>query len=371
MRLDPGAELCESSGHHCTRVFGDTAHMSTGQDNHTHLVDTWMEQLEAQLVAPAASDLGLQLGQGVSFESSEHEASQVAALSSEMVQAMAHPLRAGGKRMRPRLCLLLAQAIGGASTRENALRAAKALELVHTYSLVHDDLPCMDNDDWRRGQPTTHKLYGEAKALLVGDALLTEAFVTLARLQTVHQPHIASLGVQILALASGHRGMIAGQWLDISGSEAAQGQGSSLARLQWTHILKTGHLMGAALELGALCGMNERELSTQSSSQLRDLARTAGIELGLAFQLVDDVLDATASQAELGKTPGKDAAQGKSTAVGIMGLEPAKIEAARVTESATVKIQTLLDRLPAPDEVAEEARPLLFALIQALMTRRS
>ena len=359
----------------------------TDADQQGHLIEEWMDQFEGALVdleGPGLvddTDIWTRLGPPAAADTA-----LLAALDGEMAAALRHPLRAGGKRIRPRLCLLLAQAIGGAATRENALKAARAIELVHTYSLVHDDLPCMDDDDLRRGQPTTHKVYGEAKALLVGDALLTEAFLTVAHLQTVHQPHIASLSVQSMALAAGHRGMIAGQWLDMAAQDTGLPQATSpkvqsksstnegplgLGVLEATHVLKTGYLFGCAAELGTLCGLNERELSTQSSTQLRDLARTAGHDLGLAFQIVDDILDATATQAELGKTPGKDAAQHKATAVTLLGRQKAEVEAARLTESATVKLHSLLDRLPAPDDAAAEARPLIFELVRTLVGRRT
>lgn len=295
----------------------------------------------------------------------------------EMLAALRHPLEAGGKRVRPKICLLMAQAIGSQPALDNALKAAKAIELVHTYSLVHDDLPCMDNDDTRRGRPTVHKVYGDAKALLVGDALLTESFLWLARLQTLHQPHIASLSVSILSGAAGYRGMIGGQWLDVSldgrqidvASTNRQPKNIHYESLKAIHLLKTGCLIAAATELGTLCGLNEREMSTQSSAQLRELAKTMGKDLGVAFQLTDDTLDTTSSSQELGKTAGKDVAQKKQTAVSILGLEQAKIEAARYTEEAKQKMILLFERISAKDESAENARTQLLALVSALARR--
>lgn len=286
----------------------------------------------------------------------------------EMLAAMRYPLEAGGKRVRPALCLLLAQAIGSTAARENALKAAKALELVHTYSLVHDDLPCMDNDDMRRGKPTSHKVYGEAKALLVGDGLLTEAFCIIAGLQTLNQPHLASTSVQILARAAGYQGMIAGQWLDLSMQGGAKIDYETLATM---HLLKTGCLLGASFELGTLCGLNEREVSTQSAAQLRELARLAGLEIGLAFQIVDDLLDASQSAKDLGKTPGKDALVGKQTALSLLGKEKAEIEAARLTEDARLKLQQLFERVPTTDEAAESARTAIFNYVTKLIHRSS
>jgi geranylgeranyl pyrophosphate synthase len=344
-----------------------------------------MEAFESQLCAFEGGPLNERLpwdllgGDSAARPSAETPADMVgrnhgtlAAIDEDLRAALTYPLAAGGKRIRPRLCLMVAQAIGGSAAKENALKAARALELVHTYSLVHDDLPCMDDDDLRRGRPTTHKVYGEAKALLVGDALLTEAFLSVARIQTLHQPHIASMGVQILALAAGHRGMIAGQWLDVTMEQAPHSPPSikpDKAILEAIHTLKTGCLIGASIELGALCGLNEREMSHQSTAQLRELARTAGLELGLAFQIMDDILDTTATSATLGKTAGKDAQQSKTTAVALLGLAQARVEATRITASARSKLQQLLERLPAPDDGAEAIREHLFDLVDALATR--
>ncbi len=292
--------------------------------------------------------------------------SELSTFSKEMLAALRYPLESGGKRVRPVFCMLLAQAIGSTAARENAMKAAKALELVHTYSLVHDDLPCMDDDDLRRGKPTTHKVYGEAKALLVGDGLLTEAFYVIAGLQTLNQPHLASTSVQILARAAGYQGMIAGQWLDLSMQGGSTIDYETLATM---HLLKTGCLLGASFELGTLCGLNERELSTQSAAQLRELARLAGLEIGLAFQIVDDLLDASQSAQALGKTPGKDAVDGKQTALSFLGKGKAEIEAARVTESARLKLQQLFERLPAMDDASEAARASVFEFLTKLIHR--
>jgi geranylgeranyl pyrophosphate synthase len=335
-------------------------------------VEQWIAQLELDLVATMNPGLALRQPIGLGLESAAPAQSAILhEADTKMTEALRYPLAAGGKRIRPRFCLLLALALGGHPVRENALKAAKAIELVHTYSLVHDDLPCMDDDDLRRGQPTTHKVFGEAKALLVGDALLTEAFLTVALLQTNTQPHIASLSVQILALASGHRGMVAGQWLDVSAAVGEASGESPLAALESTHTLKTGCLLGAAAELGTLCGLNEREISTQSASQLRDLARGAGLELGLAFQIVDDLLDASATSAELGKTAGKDVLQGKATAVTLLGPQAAEREAARLTETAMGKLNQLFDRVTPPDDMANEARGQLMEFVRSLVSRRS
>jgi geranylgeranyl pyrophosphate synthase len=293
---------------------------------------------------------------------------ELSAFSKEMLAALRYPLESGGKRVRPSFCLLLAQAIGSTAARENAMKAAKALELVHTYSLVHDDLPCMDNDDLRRGRPTSHKVYGEAKALLIGDGLLTEAFRIIAGLQTLNQPHLASTSVQILARAAGYQGMVAGQWLDLSMQGGTTIDYETLATM---HLLKTGCLLGASFELGTLCGLNERELSTQSAAQLRELARLAGLEIGLAFQIVDDLLDASQSAQALGKTPGKDAVDSKQTALSLLGKNKAEIEAARVTESARHKLQQLFERLPALDDASEAARTSIFEYVTKLINRRS
>ena len=241
--------------------------------------------------------------------------------------AMRHAVLGGGKRMRP----LLAYAAGEVTGADPAIvdAAAAAVELIHAYSLVHDDLPCMDDDTLRRGKPTCHVAFGEATALLAGDALQALAFETLAR---GGLPDPAAAGA-MLGEAAGAGGMAGGQALDL----AAVGTSLSLPQLESMHRRKTGALIGAAVRLGAACA---GALATAERDALDAYARAAG----LAFQVVDDVLDVEGSAASLGKTAGKDAAQGKPTFVSLIGLAAAKERA----ESLRVEAHAALTPLGAP-----------------------
>jgi geranylgeranyl pyrophosphate synthase len=233
----------------------------------------------------------------------------------ELLAAMRYALLGPGKRLRPCLVRMACEAHGGApSAAENS---AVAIEMVHTYSLVHDDLPCMDDDDLRRGRATCHKVYGEAMAVLVGDALLTEAFARLARERRAGEL------VAALARGAGAGGMVGGQVLDL-GTEP----GSCLARerVQAIHRAKTAALLGAAMELGAL--------AADADLQAVQAARHYGLCLGEAFQAIDDILDVTAPTSALGKTAGKDQKHGKPTLVAALGLEAARVEAARLSAQA-------------------------------------
>lgn len=226
-------------------------------------------------------------------------------------EATNYALLGGGKRLRPSLVRLFCEADGGdpQAAREPAL----AIEMIHTYSLVHDDLPCMDDDDLRRGRPTCHKVYGEAMAVLVGDALLTEAFGLLAQ----SEQHAVEL-VRVLASAAGSAGMVGGQVLDMTllASEAdADG-------VRAVHRAKTAALIGAACELGVICA--------GADDARRSGARAYGVALGLGFQAVDDVLDVVGDAGTLGKTPGKDEALERATSVAVLGLEGARAEAVRL-----------------------------------------
>jgi geranylgeranyl diphosphate synthase type II len=221
-------------------------------------------------------------------------------------KAMRYSLFAGGKRIRPLLCLAAAEAV--ADFTPGIDEVASSLELIHTYSLIHDDLPALDNDDLRRGRPTCHKVFGEAMAILAGDSLLTLAFEVLANAPS-DDTRRARL-VAELARASGTvGGMIAGQVLDIE-SEGAAPSASLLASI---HHAKTGALLRASLRLGAI-------QSGASDAQLEALSNF-GSHVGLAFQIVDDLLDVEASTSSLGKTAGKDAAQGKITFPAVYGIE--------------------------------------------------
>jgi geranylgeranyl pyrophosphate synthase len=224
-------------------------------------------------------------------------------------EALRYALMGSGKRLRPALVRLICAQVGGQD--EDAAPAAVAIEMMHTYSLVHDDLPCMDDDDLRRNRPTVHKVYGEAEAVLVGDGLQSLAFEWLAR-----APH-ASAQVSILARAAGPAGMVGGQSLDL----AATGRGNSVDAdgVRRIHASKTAALISAAVEMGAVAGGAPED-------QRAGLARY-GRGLGLCFQAVDDLLDVTGDARTLGKTPGKDQADQKATLVATMGLEGARAEA--------------------------------------------
>jgi geranylgeranyl diphosphate synthase type II len=235
-------------------------------------------------------------------------------------EAMRYSLFAGGKRMRPALCLAAAASCGG--SQEAALAPACALECVHTYSLIHDDLPAMDNDDLRRGRPTSHKVYGEAMAILAGDALLTIAFEILTDTRPTQRYGHAAM-VRELARASGSRGMIAGQVADM---EAEGNQGVSLKQLQFIHASKTAALLTASLRLGGMA-------ANATPRQLEALT-TFGYHVGLAFQVVDDILDVTQSSDQLGKTAGKDQAADKATYPALMGLDRSKRKASYLTQKA-------------------------------------
>ncbi len=225
--------------------------------------------------------------------------------------AMRYPLQAGGKRLRPVLVLAAAE-LFDPPARIDPLPAAIAVECVHTYSLVHDDLPCMDNDDLRRGRPTTHRAFDEATALLAGDGLLTHAFLLLAEGYAA-QPALAQALVRELADAAGSRRLIGGQMEDLLAEKRTT---ATAAELEFIHLNKTAAMIEASLILGGRCG-------GASAADLTTL-RALGRELGLAFQIIDDILDATADTATLGKTAGKDARAGKATYVSVHGLTAAQ-----------------------------------------------
>jgi farnesyl diphosphate synthase len=236
-----------------------------------------------------------------------------------------HVMEGGGKALRPALVgwaeNLLAGREPAAHPSERARYWGLALEMIHTYSLVHDDLPAMDDDASRRGRPTLHVLHGDAEAILVGDALLTAAFEVMA----AYPPSLEA--ITELARASGGAGMIQGQRRDLGGEPGVEAE-APLVFLKETHRLKTGALFGAAFVLGALSA-SETPLSATARGRWRDW----GVELGLLFQIVDDILDATASTQALGKTAGKDAQQGKRTYVESLGLDEAKRQAVAAREA--------------------------------------
>ena len=235
-------------------------------------------------------------------------------------EAMRYAVLGGGKRVRPLLCHAAGSIFDADSRVLDA--AAVAVELIHAYSLVHDDLPCMDDDVLRRGKPTCHVEFDEATALLVGDALQTQAFQTLSnRLAGIAATRQLDM-LHLLAVASGSRGMAGGQAIDL----AAVGQQLTIGELEFMHIHKTGALIRAAVLLGAHCG-------EAPPDALERLGRFAN-RIGLLFQVVDDILDAEASTATLGKTAGKDAAQNKPTYVNILGVSEAKTMASKLRQDA-------------------------------------
>lgn len=225
--------------------------------------------------------------------------------------AMRYAVLGGGKRVRPLLAFAAGELADADSTR--VVRAAIAVELIHAYSLVHDDMPAMDNDVLRRGKPTVHVEFDEATALLVGDALQSLAFEVLAAPGLLDDAAVQLHMLHLLAVASGSRGMAGGQAIDLD----AVGKPLELPELEFMHILKTGALIRAAVKLGALCG---RPLTDVEMNRLDHYAKC----VGLAFQVVDDVLDAESSTATLGKTAGKDAASNKPTYVSLLGLARAR-----------------------------------------------
>lgn len=259
--------------------------------------------------------------------------------------AMRHSVFSGGKRLRPILVLAAAEACG--QRAQAVMPAACALECIHTYSLIHDDLPAMDDDDWRRGNPTCHKVFGEAAAVLAGDALQTFAFELIARV-----PASASgkdrgrlEAIRLLAQAAGMAGMVGGQMADI----VAEGQDVNLPILQYIHTHKTGRLIQAALLIGGV-------LSGASATQLKALS-VYGETLGLAFQITDDVLNVVGEMERMGKNVGTDSARGKATYPALYGVEESRTQARRLMERGIQALQPLGQR-------AEPLRVLARYIVQ-------
>ena len=246
---------------------------------------------------------------------------------SVVADAMRYSVTAGGKRLRPILCLAAAEAVGG--DRSVAMPAACAIELIHTYSLVHDDLPAMDNDTLRRGRPTLHVVAGEGMAILAGDGLLTEAFALLARLPETADPAILSRKLRVssvVAVAAGATGMVGGQALDLDGSSM------NADSLRIMHSKKTGALIRASAVAGAIMG--------GATDTIVDRVDAAAADFGLAFQIVDDILDVEGHSAQLGKTAGKDAAAGKPTYPALYGLDEARAMATECLQRAERALAT-------------------------------
>ena len=244
-----------------------------------------------------------------------------------VTEAMRYSLFAGGKRLRPILCLAGAEAVGG--DPGEALPVAGALEMIHTYSLIHDDLPAMDDDDLRRGKPTCHKQFDEATAILAGDGLLTAAFHTLAVAAPRYEGRENGLleVIQVLGAAAGYQGMVGGQMLDL----LAEGRKITFQELETIHRLKTGALLTAAVRTGALMGGGSREEVTRLTGY--------GEKFGLAFQITDDLLDVEGSAAEMGKATGMDEKRHKATYPALLGLEKAREWARSLVEEAVASLE--------------------------------
>ncbi len=266
-------------------------------------------------------------------------------------EAMRYAVLGGGKRVRPILAVAAAEACG--ADPAPLVGHFAALELIHTYSLVHDDLPALDNDDYRRGRKTTHVVFGEAMGILTGDALLTEAFAWLSRPLAAVPAERQLRALRVVAEAVDSRGMIGGQVADVMWSAAAMpplsnsgGMNTALQNLEFIHRNKTGKLLTASVLLGGLLG-------GASAEQLQAL-EAYGIATGLAFQIVDDLLDIEATSADLGKTAGKDVAQGKLTYPALLGVEAARAEAGRLLAVAIENADNIAG--PAANYLAEIAR---------------
>lgn len=234
-------------------------------------------------------------------------------------KAMRYSLFAGGKRLRPILCVAAAEACGG--ERKAALPLACAMECIHTYSLIHDDLPSMDNDDFRRGRPTCHKVFGDGIAVLAGDALLTVAFEIAAAVELPRRYGLKQVVTEI-AVASGSRRLIAGQVADLE----AEGKPITRSGLRYIHENKTAAMLIASVRLGAM--------SANATAKQLEAISAFGAALGLAFQVIDDILDVTQTSEKLGKSAGKDVAAQKATYPAVIGLEKSRREAQRLTREA-------------------------------------
>ncbi|HSW49118.1 MAG TPA: farnesyl diphosphate synthase [Bryobacteraceae bacterium] len=254
-------------------------------------------------------------------------------------RAMRYSLFAGGKRLRPILCLEAARAVTDSPVGIES--AACALELVHTYSLIHDDLPALDNDDLRRGRPTCHKVFGEAMAILAGDALLTLAFQVLSGLESVDEGRRSRMVLELATAAGTPSGMVAGQVADLEG----EGKAPDPVLLETIHRAKTGALLRASLRIGAI-------FAGAGAGELDALSRY-GEHVGLAFQIVDDLLDVEASSETLGKTAGKDAAQQKITFPAVHGIENSRRMAEGEREAAHAALASFGGRATRLGELAD------------------
>jgi geranylgeranyl pyrophosphate synthase len=262
-------------------------------------------------------------------------------IPARLKEAMVYTALSPGKRIRAAVVQWCCRTVSG-QVNADAQTAAAAVEMVHTYSLVHDDLPAMDNDDFRRGRPSCHKQFDEATAILTGDALLTLAFEVLA--DEIENPPTAVQMVRVLARAAGPAGMIAGQIKDLE----SQGTEGTMSQLQSIHLCKTGQMFAAAAELGAIAG--------GASEPQRTALRQYGLDIGLGFQIADDLLDVSATSEQLGKTAGKDSRQGKLTYPALVGIEKARQIAEQIAEKS-------LQDLSSFGPEADILRRLVFELL--------
>lgn len=285
-----------------------------------------------------------------SYTAAEYESMINAALKKELPEceygesvvcdAMSYSVENGGKRIRPMLVLEFCRVCGGEA--EDALPLACAIEMIHSYSLIHDDLPCMDNDDMRRGKPSCHIKFGESYALLAGDGLLTHAFHVISRSKFAEKyPIRAVKAVEVLASLAGCNGMIGGQVIDLK----SEGRSVGLDTLKIMDKLKTGALIKAAAMLGVI--------AAGGSEEQMNHAQTYCEKIGQAFQIVDDILDVTADEETLGKPVGSDAQNNKSTYVSLMGLESSRKEAQKLTEEALLSLDIFGDNAEFLKELAK------------------
>lgn len=259
-------------------------------------------------------------------------------LEGRVFEGMHYAIMAGGKRLRPFLVMTAAQLFN--VSKKSALRVGAAVEMVHTYSLVHDDLPAMDDDDLRRGKPTCHIKFGEATAILVGDALLTLAFGILGDPATHSDPEVRCGLVTAMAAAAGAKGMVGGQMMDLGAENQALDIGA-ITRLQ---RLKTGELIAFSCEAGAILG--------KASEPARHALKAFAHDLGLAFQITDDLLDTLGNESDLGKKVGKDAHAGKATFVSILGVERARAQALMLAEQAVAHLDMFEEKADLLRDVA-------------------
>ena len=257
-------------------------------------------------------------------------------------KSMRYSVFAGGKRVRPILMLAACDTVGGDTM--SAIPAACAMEMIHTYSLIHDDLPAMDDDDFRRGNPTNHKVFGEAAAILAGDALLTQAFILLSRPENAEKLSSAQLlaVIQEISYCAGSRGMVGGQVVDM---ESEGKHEIDLATVQYIHTHKTGALIKASVKAGAILGGADKAALAALTAY--------GEAIGLAFQIADDILDIEGTTEEIGKDAGSDQARGKATYPAVMGLAESKLRAAELLEMALASLAHFDEKADPLREIAK------------------